>query len=452
MDLTITPHTDSKDFNIQELTWDVVRNDIKKVNPTLYEIIESLSPNNKLTLIKARYPYGASIINVGKLHLPHKSGQSISIDDASVNQMLKKKLIYSPIPLGLLLNRANEVFIEVDDRIIPLRFLSAGKFFGLFEVTDFLSGISTQPIWCVSSGSRSIFMLPKIADKTGYNRFKKELNIPVNPPRSLVEHWKIFSQISNHDAYINNWFSDIIFFTGAWFSKPHSDPRWSVFYNYIFRESNFQTRHSRHDASFNLALQSCIYAIGSRNLRPRPYIVDTLKHLIAIAAGASPAFRPTDNSEIAAPTKLIQKVYVELYGMKTYLPTLMYAHHLMVEEKMHPVYYSLAYPSFQEGIPFFKQNTDIISDEREIKLLFDTIYTAHKNGKTDLSKTLNLLEKVQYDFFHSGVDMYKEIKETKNMPLGDPALIADKKFFPDKIFCSTAPFLSGCIRLSSKDE
>ena len=47
-----------KSFNIQEMNWEQAREGVKQVSPHLFNVIESLDPNNTLTIIKARYPYG----------------------------------------------------------------------------------------------------------------------------------------------------------------------------------------------------------------------------------------------------------------------------------------------------------------------------------------------------------------------------------------------------------
>ncbi len=440
--------TDEGAFNIQELTWEEAKESIRHVNSELFKTIELLNPGKKLTLVKAIYPFGAKIIEEAMLHLPHKSGRSIPIHSAAINDSLKKKLLYSPIPLSLPLNKATEIFVKTEEQVVPLKVISPGWFFGLFEVTSLLCGLNINPIWSVSSGARSLFMLPKIADKAGYNQFKKELNISLNPPRSLSDHYEIFTLISNHPSHINDWQSEILFFTDSWFTQPCSDPKWATFYNYLFRESNIQTHYNRDDIAFSLTWQKFVYAIGARGLRPRPYILDTVKHLVAIAAGLQPAFCPADTSEIVAPIKLLQNVYIDIYGLKNYLPTIFHPHILMVGQEIRPVYYSLSYPVLQEGLPYLKVGSDIISSEREIKLLFETLYTAIKTGRVNLPNIYNLLHKRQFEFFHNGPDIFNEIQPAKDMPLADPALLKDKTCYSEREFCATAPFLSGCIRIS----
>lgn len=448
MDFTFKSNTEPSDFNLHEITWEQATKELKQADPELFKIIELLEPDKTLTLIKARYPFGASIIDNGTLNLPHKSGKSIPIHTATINNNLKKKLSYSSIPLSLPLNKSCEVFVNGGNRVIPLKVISPGWFFGLFEATALLCGMTVEPIWSVSSGARSIFMLPKIADKIGYNRLKKELNIPLNTPRTLADHWELFTLISNHPNYINNWYCDILFFPENWLNKSTTDPKWAAFYNYLFKQTTIQTHYNRDDIAFNLTWQNFIYAIGSRNLRPRPYIVDTAKHLVAIAAGLQPAFCPTDFSEVSAPTKLLQDIYTQSYGLKNYLPTIMHSHILMAGQELCPVYYSLAYPVLQEGLPNFKANPDVISDEREIKLLFDTLGNAIEANRISLPKAYNLLDHRTYEFFHNSADIFNEVRPAKDMLSGDPALVNDKERFPNREFCSTAPFLSGCIRVA----
>ena len=118
MEWTIQSTTDASTFNLEELSWAQVRSDLKKLAPALCDIIDSLGPNKHLTLIKARYPYGAKIIENNKLYLPHKTGESIAIDKASIHDGLKKKLSYCSIPLSFLLNKSCEVFVTSGDTIL----------------------------------------------------------------------------------------------------------------------------------------------------------------------------------------------------------------------------------------------------------------------------------------------------------------------------------------------
>lgn len=165
------------DFNIQEVSWDDARSEIYTFNPELVEICDQINLSKEHSLFKLNYRYGDIIINKGKLYLPRNNHDLIAIDDVSVPSYISKSLNYSHIPLSLITHGTNEVFVDVKDGIIPLNFFTTGNLFGLFEIMDMRNGISSQPIWSVSAGGRSVFMLPRIADMVGHNRIKKEFGI-----------------------------------------------------------------------------------------------------------------------------------------------------------------------------------------------------------------------------------------------------------------------------------
>ena len=243
---------------------------------------------------------------------------------------------------------------------------------------------------------------------------------------------------------------DVLFFTDAWFSPPFSDPSWAMFYNYLFREINLQFHYNRDDLTFNLTWKNLVYKIGERHLKPRPYILDTIKHLVAIGAGMAPAFCPSDASESLAPTRLLQTIYTEIYDLKKYLPTIMHAHILMKGQRIRPVYYSLSYPALQESC--LKTYPDIIADQREIKLLLETLVKTLKNNRDFLPNDYNILLDKEYEFFHNNTDFLKEMLSPEKILLLDPDFENDKIQFPNRSFCPTSPFFSGCIRVLTPNE
>ena len=125
-------------------------------------------------------------------------------------------------------------------------------------------------------------------------------------------------------------------------------------------------------AVFSFAWQHFIDAVGTRYLKCRPYIADTIRHIMAVALGAWPAFRPALRHDKTAPITDLQHAFIDVYKLKTYLPIFMQP--ALFNEKNHfePVYYSLAFPTFLEGaLPNNKFSPTILSDLREIKLLLE---------------------------------------------------------------------------------
>lgn len=82
--------------------------------------------------------------------------------------------------------------------------------------------------------------------------------------------------------------------------------------------------------------------INKRNLKPKSYIIDTVKYLILISQGHAIAFEPAVNNE-PLPNDLIQKIYINNYQLKHYIPQIMQPAKCTNNNKVN---YSLNLPKF----------------------------------------------------------------------------------------------------------
>lgn len=430
-------------FATEKVYWNNVREDVRAVNPVLFHSIEKIEPNKNLSFIKARYPYGTLIIDQGVIHLPTKNGSILPLDNPGISTELRKKLSYSPIPLGLLLNKSSEVFIDINQRPIPLNFLNPGELFGVFEALSLLTGTISTPIWSVSAGARSIFMLPKITESTSHRRLKLKYGVRKEPPKNLAEHWGIFADIANHQPEEKRWYTDVLFFTDEWFNSHSARSIWLNFQNVLFKAGWSQMQF--HVAT-DLIWESLGSVLAYKRLKPRPYIVDSIKHLIAIGLGIFPGFKPANNDETMAPVLQIQQAYIEGYNMKDYCPTLMYPHRLHPHETHVPVYYSIAFPTLLAGSPSHRGTPSMMMDLREIQLIMQVLQKQCSSNQNINSAVLNRVLKIRYSYFHSVKDAYGEIQLSEEIPKVDPD-INKTTFSENKIFCTSAPFMSGCISI-----
>jgi len=88
---------------------------------------------------------------------------------------LRADCSYSHIPLAVVLGRSVEVFLDAPTSMdaagdaagaVPLRVLSEGDLFGVFETLHSLLGEGeARPPWSVSSGSRSIWIIAPLGDR-----------------------------------------------------------------------------------------------------------------------------------------------------------------------------------------------------------------------------------------------------------------------------------------------
>ncbi len=433
-------------FELKETYWDEVRDEVYKVNPELASICDELSPGKKHPLIRLSYPYGSTIVDKGEFYFPSQDNELISIKDNRLSKEIKERLGYSSIPLSLLLHNDSEVFVETNNRVTPLNFFKPGDLFGVFESMGCLTDISSDSIWSVTAGGRSVFMIPRITDKVGHNRIRKEFGISTNePPTELTSQWKVFKGIYQRSGGLERWSNDILVFTDKWFDN-NNDISWLKFQKYIFKLCWAQLQLLRDTTEFSLLWSSFADAISSRNLKPRPYLIDTLKHLVSIANGAGVAFKPAVN-ESALPVSLIQDAYINCYNLKTYIPTLMQPCKLKGE--VQKVYYSLAFPTVLESTPYVRNAPSIIEDQRNIKRLLDTLI---RTIKIDNS-IINPIKHVKYDFFHTDIDQYGEILSSTDMIAEDSTFSSlGVKRFKDRTSSSSSSFFRGCIRISAEEQ
>lgn len=436
---------------IEQKTWGEVRQKVKQKNKALFELIEAISPDNTLSFTQIRYHFGDPIIQNGRVQLPEQADQLISIDETDLSDVAKN-LSYSAIPLGLLLNKTSEIYIEsLPGHISPLKTLTPGYAFGLFEVVNQLCGIKQFPVWSVSAGARSLMMLPKLSEKGRHHRLCKAFNCQDEAPRTHYQQWDVFRQIANSPSSSTNWHSDVLFFNEPWFlryKEQTTDKAWQAFYSYLFSQSWFQAQYIQNDTLLNLIWQTFSMAIGKRNMRPRTYLVDTLKMLISISIGAAPGFCFVDD-ETSAPIGLLQSAYEEIYRLQHYAPTFLMPHNLMPGFDDTPVYYSLSVPTIIEGMPDHKYSPPILEDLREMRRLLDTLLSFQATGV--LKQMINsILEARLYYYFHVDEDREHHIDAANSLVSHDQTLSNILAKYPQKQFCDSSSFMKGCIMVKNR--
>lgn len=430
-------------FSLEEVTWGEVRETVFKHNQELAEICDRINPDKKYPLFRIKYPYGAKIVDRGIFNIPTVDNQLIPIKDSRVPVSITSKLDYCSIPLSLILHNNNEVYVESSNRVIPLNFFKVGDVFGIFENMNWLAGTNSDPIWTVTAGARSVFMIPKITDRMGHARIKREFGVINDIPTDLIDHWGIFSKIAQHAGGTGVWYNEVLVFSRSWFEGTGKDSIWLEFRNYLFKTSWKQSKLLRDAVEFGLLWASFSEAVSNRSLKPRAYIVDTLKHLISIGNGSGVAFKPATD-ELSMPLSLIQKVYTDVYNLKTYMPTVMQPCKLNGCD--HKAYYSLSFPTTLETSPYMRNAPSLIEDQRDIKTLLDILLKTIKDKTT----VINPIKGVSYEFFHTDIDKYGQIHNSKDILKGDDRFNKSVVIkLKDRVFCGTSHFFRGCMRISS---
>jgi hypothetical protein len=421
-------------------TWDSVREEVKRVNPRLYNIIQEISPNKSYVLLKAHYPFGQKILDNGELILPSASNGSFIHFSHYHDPQIKKLLNYSSIPVGLLLNKACEIFIETSHHhILPLKYIQAGSFFGLFEYLNKLVSIKTSPVWCITAGARSLFMLPSISEKRAHKRISYTFHTSPTPPHTYEEQWDIFRAIAQQSS--PQWKNSVLFFSDKWFEHVgKKDKNWNEFYLSLFEEGWRQLQFVQSESAFNSSWNAFSEITGRKDLNPRTYIANTIKYLIAVTNGAAPAFKfATDNN--CGPLDEIYKAYKEVYQLEKYAINFMHPYNVIYEE-FPSLYYSMNTPILIESRPKGKYTPTAKDDLREISHLLKVFTSGLAKDQFPLLDK-DIFLKTHFNYFHVESDPTYHIQSTAEIPHYDKRI----QISEDEEFSSSSSFLKGCLRI-----
>ena len=429
----------------EEGTWSTFRDDIKKVEPELFKLIEQISPNNTFKLIKARYAYGEKITDLGTIRVPNDTGKLVRLDDSTAPLLLKEQLGYCPTPLIVQLKSANEVFVELEDRIIPLNVFMPGDLYGLYEILVPYTNCPVVPCWSITSGGRSVFLTAKVSDSIGHKKLRTEFGVSAVAPRKLIDQWNIIKTIANRDKTDIPWNSEVLIFTKNWFKNENDDINWLKFRNYLFGKAWWQSRGNRVQIEYSIMWEAFSKAVCSRNLKPNSYIVDTIKHLFLLTTSTAPAFKIAEDDTVL-PANLIEKAYTDVYGLKDLAPIIMHPQILGAKKSIAPIYYSMAYPTLLVGTPAIRKIANIMTEMREVKILMATL---EKVLESQAAMIFKPIKDIKFEYFHSDNDNFGEILNSESIAEIDTIikLALDTKF-KGKKFPSYGNFFRGCIRIS----
>ncbi len=434
---------------IEKLTWKQARDDVVKANPQLANEIDKIDPGNDFLLIKARYPFGATILDKGVLHLPTDNQQLLSIDNPDLDPEIRESLTYAQtMPMGVVLNNSIELFLLEGRRVVPFSLMRTGKIFALWTVLEIMQSAHLGHIWSITAGARSLIMLPKISDVTYYKKLKREFNLFSSVPKDFLDEWEVFKELAQCATFPEPWSVEVLFFSGKWLENQ-KDPKWRLLRSYLMETAWHETAYLRNQVVLDFAF-SC--ALEAKNLKPNPYLTDTVKHLYSIGTGTYPAFIVA-HDESAGPIRALQTVFNNIYSLK-YSPTMLHPGYFSAEDPQRPCYYSLAVPTLVVFSPKSKKITSKLEDLREIKHVMNGISTYLLEDKLKLVNTpiYKWAKNIDYSYFHSEMDSRELILNSSEITMGDSMLVSELKKYPEKSFCASSPFLRGCIRISRKSD
>ncbi len=435
----------------EKLTWSQARESVAKVNLEFLRIIDEISPDERHWLLKVRYPYGCPVMKRSVLMLPNKKCAVVPITDSSIDKEIREGLNYNlnSNPVSLVLKNSFEIFLPLSDRAIPLSgIIKPGTAFGAARMLS--PGETEHPIfiWEMTSGARSVFMIPKITEAPKHQKLEKALGVNLPFPRTLMQHFDVFRLIASSQHIKHEpWSAEILYFSENWF-KHLDDEKWSEFYNYFRRSGWGASEFWRNQPIWNLIFSLVVQNYESK---PNAYIMDTVKYLLNMGIGSMPGLGPVSDTTVG-PFDFIQEVYSNIYEIRHYPPIVIQPQLFDMKNKnANPVYYSLQFPNALEFKPSSRKRASIISDLHEIRSLMKRYESEMLSDKYNIDGTslMSLFNKVRYDYFHSAVELHEGMRDSAEMA-NDIRLrtTLDGKVY--NTFPSTCLFGKGCIRVAPK--
>lgn len=426
------------------LNWQNIRKDIARVNEPLSLLMDELALDDSFRFYKIRYKYGSRILQQGKVYLPTRNGELTPLSECA--PQIIEDLNYNDLgnPIGVVLHNNFEMFVSLEDRVIPFTAFGPGTVIGLSTTLDKLtmpSNYASFFMWEFTAGTRSTFLLPKVSDRLGFERLKRKYALITPQSDELQKHWFLFRELAQK---LNSpWYGELIFFPKK-ILDCLNDPVGIRLRNYFLESNRKVFEFWRNMFSWQVTF-SRIEKL--RNLKNSAHILDTIKHLFAISTGAFVAFRPA-NDDKSLPAKLIQEVYLNDYGLVDYIPTIMEPALFTHQE---PVYYSLPYPTSVEYSPKAASGSSNIGDLEELLMVLSKFLKEIKSRDFHIDGTLlaQVPDQIRFDFYHTNPGSYANVQPIESLVAEDPRFKASATASNQEVSKSSS-FFKGCIRIHSK--
>ncbi len=410
------------------VTWSDISEQVTLVQSELANIIDAIPNIDFAQFVRARYYYGANIVENGVTALPHSSHETLPLGDNRLPIQINQLLCYrNANPIGIILTHAVEVFLETDNRVIPLRIMDAGNIIGLWSAHGLSPTHTTKQAWRAAAGARTVFSLAKLSNNAHHLRLQRELGIDSEAPHTLLEHHAVFQEIAKQ---ANNWHCEIIFFTQP-FMEKHWQPQTPLYQyaeQYVLKALFF---YYNGIIDITLVWEKLADVVAKRRWQPKAVAINTLCHLLAIASDMYPAFAVAQTDKLL-PLSLLKQVYQDYYQLVDYPLIIMQPQTVSTTDT--PLYYSLALPTLLECPVVASSNVRIINDLLDVRKLIKLLQQQENNIG------------YQYDFFHYSADALQTVNSSEVLAELDPQFMGEYSdsatFFP-----YSSPFFRGCIQI-----
>lgn len=426
------------ELTIRLTTWKDCAEQVKRVNPELYNIIANIDPNDSFRLYVGEYPYGCHILKRGKFHIPIRGHGMVPINHPSVPKRIRSDLSYNveTNPVSLVLQNSFEIYLGQWDAPSPLMLVEEGA---LFSISRVVVSNPHHPafIWNISAGARSLFMLAKISQVRKYQRLCKEFCINATPPQNNSEHWHIFKKLIHANAS-NQWNAQLLHFSKKWFEYL-DDPAWIDFKVYLLERFAKAFDSIGNQYMWDLVFS---YFLKRNKIRPSLYTTNMVKHLFEVGIGIVPgSANATDNTK--APITFLKTIFNSIYNLN-YEPDIITPTYFNLYDKSSIVYASINSSSLIDT-PNKRDNSSLLSDLYDCTWLLNKYIKDLQGGDYNINNTPfhDFVSSISVRGFHPQGDKYSNLYTTENIIDNDSSFSNQHRKKPTAI---NSQFFKGCFQ------
>jgi hypothetical protein len=437
--------------DIKNVTWDEVRNQVKKIAPDIFTAIERLNPDKNYKLYKTRYPYGAMIIGEnGTFNIPQNE-QLISINDTQLSSKLYEDLSYNylGVPMGLILGGGIQLYTEEHGDVETECLYESGVMMALRAVLDPILSYQSRRYWRMTSGLRTPVMLPSISDQILFTRLKRKFHLNISKPETQYDQWRLFVELANHENFSEPWFTEILFFSAKWL-QPREDEGWKLFRLALLERAWKASAYPRNTSPINRIWTKFITNI--RNKKATSFVLNMVRHIIEASLGEAISYAPCDAGSKGGPFDALIKIIMEDYGLKKSAPIIMLPTYFTLDN-LCTTYISLQTPGSHWVKPRINKNSNLIGDTREIKYVLGQFITQIEQGHIKVEDMpLSKLTNIEYKFYHADKDKYGELLSSAHVLDGDPIMEKWRKHPTNNELSYRNSFLRSCVKITAKNK
>lgn len=436
---------DGRLLAVEKLTWADVVDAIDLTNPALAKTMRLLHSLDYV-FYRASYRFGDKIISNGKCYLPLQNGGSIAFNDLDIPDTLRNDLNYDKKedPLGLVLSKNSEFYLLGNDGVHTQSVVCPGQMFGIPKAIDAnANDASTSALELnLNAGSRSLFMLSRIADQAYHSKIQKHYGIELSVPSTSQEHWAIFVDIANKAN--SPWRCEVIYFSRKWINQVKNDD-WAPIARRLseINRASYSIWHKVADL-----WNQTFHEIERDRKLDRYYSlqsIDAGKQLFKLAGHINYGFKPTTNDD-SAPISLIIDAYTNIYdklAKQNYLPIIMEAAKFDINRK-YPIYYSINHSAVNQDELEFSKNKSQIARIDEIRRVVENYTKIILEEKNHVKSLYDVTKATAFSYYHINPEDYDKINNA--------ALIGndDIRFANGKsaTFPANSLFFRGCVKIS----